>query len=217
MAASQEGHVEVVDQLLQHGATVDLQRSDGWSSLMAASDNGHVGVVDKLIQHGATVDLHDKDGVSSLMVASEYGPVEVVDQLLQHGATVDLQRSNTGYTALMFACKGGHLDTVKVLMEHGADPLIRSLAGVTALGVASTNEFPDVCNELNQPDRTTDVEYPETSTEKEEVVEGKKVPKGDYKRYLKIRALRATLWRTGKRKVKRKVKAAIETLYSNLN
>ena len=27
MAASQEGHVEVVDQLLQHGATVDLQRS----------------------------------------------------------------------------------------------------------------------------------------------------------------------------------------------
>ena len=29
---------------------------------------------------------------------------------------------------------------------------------MTALGVASTNEFPDVCNELNQPDRTTDVE-----------------------------------------------------------
>ena len=25
MAASQEGHVEVVDKLLQHGATVDLQ------------------------------------------------------------------------------------------------------------------------------------------------------------------------------------------------
>ena len=26
MAASQEGHVEVVDKLLQHGATVDLQK-----------------------------------------------------------------------------------------------------------------------------------------------------------------------------------------------
>ena len=32
---------------------------------------------------------------------------------------------------------------------------------MTALGIASANEFPDVCNELNhwgQPDSTTDVE-----------------------------------------------------------
>jgi hypothetical protein len=56
-------------------------------------------------------------------------------------------------------------------------------------------------------------EAPYGNREREEVVEGKKVPKGDYKRYLKIRALGATLLRTGKRKVR----AAIETLYSNLN
>ncbi|CAI8029379.1 Ankyrin repeat domain-containing protein 29, partial [Geodia barretti] len=60
MVASQNGHVEVVDKLLQHGATVDLQKEDGWSSLMAASQNGHVEVVDKLLQHGASVDLQDK-------------------------------------------------------------------------------------------------------------------------------------------------------------
>ncbi|CAI8053430.1 Ankyrin repeat domain-containing protein 29, partial [Geodia barretti] len=57
MAASQNGHVEVVDKLLQHGATVDLQDKDGDSSLMAASQEGHVEVVDQLLQHGATVDL----------------------------------------------------------------------------------------------------------------------------------------------------------------
>ena len=56
-------------------------------------------------------------------------------------------------------------------------------------------------------------EAPYDNREREEVVEGKKVPKGDYKRYLKIHALGATLLRTGKRKVE----AAIETLYSNLN
>ncbi|CAI8045391.1 Kinase D-interacting substrate of 220 kDa, partial [Geodia barretti] len=60
MYASENGHVEVVDKLLQHGATVDLQKENGWSSLMAASLDGHVEVVDKLIQHGATVDLQDK-------------------------------------------------------------------------------------------------------------------------------------------------------------
>ena len=56
-------------------------------------------------------------------------------------------------------------------------------------------------------------EAPYDNREQEEVVEGKKVPKGDYKRYLKIRALGATLLRTGKRKVR----AAMETLSSNLN
>ena len=76
MMASQEGHLEVVDKLLQHGATVDLQknvrissavvyvitvsyRQDGRSSLILASDNGHVEVVDKLLQHGATADLQN--------------------------------------------------------------------------------------------------------------------------------------------------------------
>ncbi|CAI8045386.1 Ankyrin repeat and MYND domain-containing protein 2 [Geodia barretti] len=194
-----------------------------------------------LVQANADVNQMEQGGLSPLMMCCEQGKSEMAKLLLDSQANPNLQQSNTGYTALMFACKGGHLDTVKVLMEHGADPLIRNSAGVTALGVASANEFPDVCNELNhwgQPDSTTDVEHPETSTakgevdevvsrfqgqmleeapydnrEQEEVVEGKKVPKGDYKRYLEIRALGATLWRTGKRKVK----AAIETLYSNLN
>ncbi|CAI8025558.1 Putative ankyrin repeat protein RF_1099 [Geodia barretti] len=108
------------------------------------------------------------------MMCCEQGDSEMAKLLLDSQANPNLQQSNTGYTALMFACKGGHLDTVKVLMEHGADPLIRNSAGVTALGVASANEFPDVCNELNhwgQPDSTTDVEHPETSTAKEEVDE----------------------------------------------
>ena len=60
MLASQNGHVEVVDKLLHHGATVDLQNKNGWSSLMVASQDGHVEVVDKLLHHGATVDLQNK-------------------------------------------------------------------------------------------------------------------------------------------------------------
>ena len=88
MYASENGHVEAVDKLLQHGARVDLQEEvhficlnyilhmhihvymycithnfywqDGWHPLMYASQNGHVEVVDKLLQHGARVDLQSK-------------------------------------------------------------------------------------------------------------------------------------------------------------
>ena len=76
MVTSQNGHEDVVDMLLQHQATVDLQNKvvsapyevyccfimcqDEWSSLMLGSENGHVEVVDKLLQHGARVDLQGK-------------------------------------------------------------------------------------------------------------------------------------------------------------
>ena len=85
MWASLNGHVEVVDKLLQHGATVDLQK-----------------VVCKYVHHKfhysvSCVSLlcypcvSSQNGTSSLMMASQNGHVEVVDKLLQHGATVDLQ------------------------------------------------------------------------------------------------------------------------------
>ena len=48
---------------------------------------------------------------------------------------------------------------------------------------------------------------------REEEVTGKKVSKGDYKRYQDIVALGAALWKSGKRKVK----ATVETLYSRIN
>ena len=40
MAASQNGHVEVVDKLLQHGATVDLQHSVITTHTQKISDDG---------------------------------------------------------------------------------------------------------------------------------------------------------------------------------
>ena len=48
---------------------------------------------------------------------------------------------------------------------------------------------------------------------REEEVTGKKVSKGDYKRYQDIVALGRALWKSGKRKVK----AAVETLYSRIS
>ena len=48
---------------------------------------------------------------------------------------------------------------------------------------------------------------------REEEVTGKKVPKGDYKRYQDIVTLGRALLKAGKRKVK----TTIETLYSRIN
>ena len=78
MYASQNGHMEVVDKLLQHGARVDLQNK-----------------VSRILSSSHT--CCEQSGVSSLMVASQNGHAEVVDKLLQHGARINLQEEVTSF------------------------------------------------------------------------------------------------------------------------
>jgi ankyrin repeat protein len=60
MFASLNEHVEVVAELLQHGARVDIQQKNGGSPLMCASQNGRVQLVAELLKHEARVDMKDE-------------------------------------------------------------------------------------------------------------------------------------------------------------
>ena len=60
MLASHNGHIDVVKVLLEYNAQVDLQHSNGQSSLMAASYEGHVDVVKVLLESDAQVDLQSR-------------------------------------------------------------------------------------------------------------------------------------------------------------
>jgi ankyrin repeat protein len=77
--ASERGHVEVVDYLLeQSDVDVDHVNSLGWTALLEAillSDGGprHQRIVELLIEHGADVDLADGDGVRPLTHARARG------------------------------------------------------------------------------------------------------------------------------------------------
>ena len=88
MVASENGHVEVVDKLLQHGARIDLQENVcvidplhtrttctspnksiqyGWHAVMYASQNGHIIVLERLLQHGARLDLPTQVYIINMM------------------------------------------------------------------------------------------------------------------------------------------------------
>ena len=120
MLASEDGHIELIDKLLQHGASVDLQNKvscsssnhfalqllhqDGLSSLMVASCSGHVEVVDKLLQHGASVDLQDQVELHLLCKTSIFATIITQD----------------GWNSLIFASYNGHVKVVDKLLQHGA-------------------------------------------------------------------------------------------------
>jgi len=57
--AAEEGHVEVVRVLLNHGANVNITDKNGFSPLYAADQRRHVEVVRELLNRGAKVDITD--------------------------------------------------------------------------------------------------------------------------------------------------------------
>ena len=130
LAALGQGHVEVAELLLKHGADVDVRESTGKTILLmalswleyASDDNLH-NIVEFLLTHGADVNARDDTSTSSLHLASGYGMQQVVTILLKHQADVNSQ-DNHGNTPLHMLL-GGNIyyedsNHVKLLLEHGA-------------------------------------------------------------------------------------------------
>ena len=65
--ASQNGHIEVVRELITKGAQIDMQTNTGASALCIASLNGHIEVVRELIAKGAQIDMQTNNGCICFM------------------------------------------------------------------------------------------------------------------------------------------------------
>ena len=81
MAASNQGHVEVVDMLLAAEANVNAADKTGSTALFLASGAGHPEIVEHLCASGADINAVNNDGFTSLMAASKGGHKEVAQCL----------------------------------------------------------------------------------------------------------------------------------------
>ena len=69
IAAACGGQEAIVRMLLQRGASVNLQSSDGCTALMAAANEGHTTIVQVLLDAKADASLQTKSGNTALMIA----------------------------------------------------------------------------------------------------------------------------------------------------
>ena len=96
--ASKHGLSEVVQVLLSHGATVDINNSTihflliifsfqkNQTPLHFASEHGHSEVVQVLLSHGATLDM--KDEVSFQIIQNALVCRKLVPQMFQHSTGI---------------------------------------------------------------------------------------------------------------------------------
>ncbi|KAG3115944.1 hypothetical protein PI124_g20324 [Phytophthora idaei] len=120
--AASEGHCEMVELLLQHGAgEVHLaggRKNYARTPLHEAAINGHLEVCRLLVNFGLLVDCHTTRGRTPLMYAVKGNFVELARYFVKEaGANVN-EQNEMGVTAAYIACQVGQEDMVKFLVKE---------------------------------------------------------------------------------------------------
>jgi len=146
--AADEGHLEIVKDMINSGTNVNGSNAEGITPLMAAADEGHLNVATYLIEQGADVDQRQSvNRPTALIYAADEGHEEIVSYLIAQGADLSVthdfknlddlpgnpfnsNRSGDrpvltffrGADALMTAVEEEHPECVEALLKAGADP-----------------------------------------------------------------------------------------------
>lgn len=145
--ASSEGHLEIVEMLLDKGANVNYMNYTDKTPLITASINGHLDIVQVLLDYGADVNLtrsYDRrynHRLTALSFALERGHLDIVKTLHDKGTTLLQSELNDLY---IIAAQQGDTTYVKRLIEEGAfvnykTPISRSyISSYTTDGLGSS-------------------------------------------------------------------------------
>jgi ankyrin repeat protein len=121
MWAAAEGHPDVVNALIQRGATVNAATQSGFTPLAFAIMKNDAASVQCLLRAGADPNyaLPDKDGTKMLTMAGSYKSAAAAIALLDGGADPNIT-DHKGMTPLHVAAEAGAVDLVRKLLSKGA-------------------------------------------------------------------------------------------------
>jgi ankyrin repeat protein len=165
IAASSEGHPEVVAALVAGGVNVNLKDQDETSALMAASARGHLEVVKEILKAGASVNDQNQDGHTALMFAyNGKNQVETLwerfNQFVDGSENKEADDSGTGPTIRQ--ALDDHIALVDLLVKSGADSNLKDKEGHTA---KDFDFHPDADTEVLEKQAKTEKVRDESSNE----------------------------------------------------
>ncbi|KAK0625339.1 ankyrin repeat-containing domain protein [Bombardia bombarda] len=128
LRAVRGGHLQTVDVLLRHGASLEATTRDGSNALHTATQLGDNAMVQKILglegrPQVATINTHGYDAVK---IAAESGFYGILELLLAEvdKKVIDKPLPSSNRTPIFLAAVHGHAESVELLLRHGADPMI---------------------------------------------------------------------------------------------
>lgn len=118
--AAENGSVNIVGLLLEHGVDVDTPNPTGQTALQCAARNGSEDVVKLLLQKGADVNARDENDHTALHGAAGQDNSNIVEMLLDAGADPDAEDLD-GNVAIDFAERRKLEEIIDILENHQID------------------------------------------------------------------------------------------------
>ncbi len=101
MVAAENGHIEVVELLLKHGADLSVTDARGNNILHIACNQGEFDVVKYLLSlNSVDINSRGREKSTPVIVGAQKGHIEVVELLVKHGA--DLSTLSVSWENLMW-------------------------------------------------------------------------------------------------------------------
>jgi FOG: Ankyrin repeat len=138
MYASQNGHFEILQKLINRDANVNLTSQNGSTALMWAIRSGHEKTAGLLLASGA--DLHSSENefkMSPLLLSAKYGRNGILKDLLFSGSDINAVDKH-GANALIKALSYNHFETALFLIEGGISVNIPNQNKLTPLMISSS-------------------------------------------------------------------------------
>ncbi|UCC43738.1 MAG: ankyrin repeat domain-containing protein [Candidatus Zixiibacteriota bacterium] len=129
------GHIRIVELLLDLGADLEAIDVDGDTPLMRAAIGGHSEIFKLLLSRGADAHIKNINKHDILHYAVLGGSVEIIDHTLDMGRDINA-KSRDGSTPLFQAVWKNDREVARFLLEKGADIEAQNNHGFTPLYVA---------------------------------------------------------------------------------
>lgn len=156
IAASINGHSEVVETLILAGADFNKPNKLLETPIFQAAKYGNLAIVKMLIFYGADVNkksnmgytpLHEAAFAEKSQMNNYY--IEIIKLLLDHGANINAQNMY-GTTPLHAAAVQGKKHMVLILLLNGADIKIKNQYNKLASEMARENNFSDIAEMIEK-------------------------------------------------------------------
>lgn len=147
--AAQNGHIEIIEYLLELGCDVNVLDIVGNTALEHAARCGQVRTIYYLKEKGADLNIIGRTPLAdgALISAARAGQAHSIAALLKCGADINLHNSRSE-TAVYNAVVHRRIDCIKTLVHAGADLNVTMAFGHTAASTGIQQGYADVIEAL---------------------------------------------------------------------
>ncbi|XP_011695990.1 PREDICTED: LOW QUALITY PROTEIN: serine/threonine-protein phosphatase 6 regulatory ankyrin repeat subunit C-like [Wasmannia auropunctata] len=148
--AARRKDIDMVQILVDYGAAVNMQNSDGQTALHIASAEGDKTLVKCLYDVRASASITDHQDRTPMHLAAENGHATIIELLVDKFKSNIFKRTKDGSTLMHIASLNGHSECITMLLKKGLYLHMPNKHGARSIHTAAGYGHVDIINTLLQ-------------------------------------------------------------------